>query len=326
MPDLEDQRGVSWLGDFLRDLAHGARLLRRNPTFTAVAVSTLALGIGATVSVFSVVDAWLFKPLAFPQPERLVVAFAARPERPAEPAVWLPYRAYVGWKARSRSFTSLSAAFVRNVTLTDAGEARTLLGLTVTPDFFQTFGVGPLVGRTLAEPDVTGPRAVVLSHGLWHRSFGGSTAVIGRAVTLSGVPHQIVGVMPRDFDTRLLDMRFEFWTTLRRDEPGYELDGVGPVAVIGRLGDGVSIDVAQAEVAAITRDVESAYPRNFNAFVVNLASLQADNSRTVRGTLLGILAAVGSLLLIAALNVGTLLLGRGLARIQCRCSAAISGL
>jgi hypothetical protein len=80
---------MSWLYDFLRDLAHGARLLRRHPTFTAVAVSTLALGIGATVSVFSVADAWLFKPLAFPQSEKLVVAFAARPERPAEPAVWL---------------------------------------------------------------------------------------------------------------------------------------------------------------------------------------------------------------------------------------------
>jgi hypothetical protein len=113
-----DQRGVSSVDDLVRDLVHGARLLRRNPGFTTIILATLAIAIGATVTVFSIVDAWLLRPLNFPEAEQLVIGFAARPERPSEPAVWLPYRAYLGWKDRSRSFASVSAAFVRDVTLT----------------------------------------------------------------------------------------------------------------------------------------------------------------------------------------------------------------
>src|SRR5262245_47288361 len=110
-----DERGISLLDDFVRDLRHAARLLRRHPGFAAVVTSTLAIAIGATLTVFSIVDAWLFRPLNFPEAWRLVVSFAARPERSDEPAVWLPYRVYLGWKERSQAFTSVSAAFVRDV-------------------------------------------------------------------------------------------------------------------------------------------------------------------------------------------------------------------
>src|ERR687891_2759387 len=117
--------------------------------FAAVVLATLGIAIGATVTVFSIVDAWLVKPLNFPDADRLVIAFAARPERPPEPAVWLPYRTYLGWKERSRSYTSISAAFVRDVTVTSGADAQTVLGLSVTPEFFETYGVAPLLGRTL---------------------------------------------------------------------------------------------------------------------------------------------------------------------------------
>ena len=307
---------MSLLNDFVRDLSHGARLLRRNPGFSTVVVATLAIAIGAAVTVFSIVDAWLFRPLNFPEAEHLAIAFAARPERPSEPAVWLPYRAFLGWKERSRSFASLSAAFPRDVTLTSASDARAVLGLSVSPEFFRTFGVGPLVGRALSESDVRGPRAVVLSYGLWQRQFGGSDSAIGTSITLSGVPYQLIGVMPRDFETRILDMRFEFWTLLMTGEAGYETGGAGPVALVGRLRNGVSIDAARSELAGITRETESGYPVNFNRFVVNLASLQADNTRTVRATLVTVSAAVVSLLLVAAMNVGALLLGHGLGRMR----------
>ena len=162
------------IDDFRRDLAHGARLLRRNPVFAAVVLGTLALAIAATVTVFSIVDAWLFRPLNFPQSDRLVIAFAATPDRPSEPAVWMPYRAYLGWKEQSRSFTSISAAFFNSVTVTTPSDARSVLGLVVSPEFFETLGVAPLLGRTLASSDVSGPRVVVLSHGFWLRDFGGS--------------------------------------------------------------------------------------------------------------------------------------------------------
>jgi predicted permease len=304
------------IDDFRRDMAHAVRLLRRNPGYAALVASTLAVAIAATVTVFSIVDAWLFKPLSFPQADRLVIAFAASPDRPSEPAVWMPYRAYLAWHERSRSFTSVSAAFFRNVTVTTPDDARTAMGLEVSPEFFETLGVRPLRGRALRSSDVTGPPVVVLSHGFWLREFAGAPAVVGTTITLSDVVHEVVGVMPRDFDVRILDRPegVEFWTPFRRDRPGYVPGGMGPVAIIGRLREGLSIQAAQSDVAQITRETEASYPINFSQFVVNLSSLQADNTRTVRSTLLTVSAAVACLLLIAAMNVGTLTLGRGMGR------------
>jgi predicted permease len=306
------------LDDFSRDAAHGARLLRRNPGFAAVIVSTLAVAIAATVTVFSIVDAWLFKPLNFPDANRLVIAFAAAPNTPSEPAVWLPYRAYLAWKEQSRSFESISAAFFRGVTITTPNDAREAVGLDVSPDFFRTLGVAPLLGRTLTEADLTGPPVAVLSYGLWLRQFAGSRDAIGTSILLSDVPHQVVGVMPRDFDVRILDRPegLEFWTPLKNNAAGYTAGGIGPVAIVGRLRGGLSIAAAQAEVARITRAIESSYQINFNQFVVNLTSLQADNARTIRSTLLTVSAAVVGLLLIAAMNVGALTLGRGIGRMR----------
>src|SRR5215467_9361639 len=263
MEECRDADRVQLLDDLVRDLNYAARTLRRNPAFTVVVLTTLAIAIGAVVTVFSIVDAWLLRPLNFPQPDRLVIAFAARPERPTEPAVWLPYRQYLGWKERSHSFQSVAAAFMRDVTLTMPGEAQALLGLNVTPEFFSTFRVGAFVGRTLGQEDVQGEHAVVLSYGLWQRQFGGSGDVIGSRIILSGIPYVVVGVMPPDFDTRVLDMRFEFWTLLKPGESGYTPGGVGPVAVIGRLRHGISAGVAQSELAPITREIESAFPINF---------------------------------------------------------------
>jgi predicted permease len=304
------------LDEFSRDLTYGIRLLRRNPGFAAVIVSTVAVAIAATVTVFSIVDAWLFRPLNFPGANRLVIAFAAAPDTPTEPAVWLPYRAYLGWKEQSRSFASISAAFFRGVTITTPNDARSSVGLDVSPEFFQTLGVSPLLGRALTESDVTGPPAVVLSHGLWLRQFAGSPDVIGSTIRLSDVPHQVVGVMPRDVDVRILDRPegLEFFTPLKNQTAGYTTGGMGPVAIVARLREGISIEAAQAEVARITRTIESGYQMNFNQFVVNLTSLQADNSRTIRSTLLTVSAAVFCLLLIAAMNVGALTLGRGIGR------------
>ncbi len=306
------------IDDFRRDLAHGGRLLRWNPGFAAVVLVTLTLALAATVTVFSIVDAWLFRPLNFPDPDRLVIAFGATPDRPSEPAVWMPYRAYLGWKEQSRSFASISAAFFNGVTVSTATDARSALGLEVSPDFFDTFGVPPVLGRTLQPSDVSGPRVVVLSHGFWLRQFGGSPSVVGTNLTLSDVPYEVVGVMPRAFDLRILDRPegLEFWTPFRAGDARYAAGTMSPVAIIGRLKNGLTIEAARSEVTAITRTIESGYQINFNQFVVNVSSLQDDNSRTVRATLLTVSAAVFCLLLIAAMNVGALTLGRGIGRMR----------
>lgn len=311
-----DARGMSVVDDFRRDVRHGVRLLWRNRGFALVVVSTVAVAIGAAVTAFSIADAWLFRPLGFPAADRLVVAFAAAPQRPTEPAVWLPFRAYESWRDTTRSLTSISGAFFQGATWRTATDARSIVGMRVTPEFFATFGVRPLHGRPLQASDAGGPRALVLSHGFWQQALGGSTAVLEAPITLSDVSYTVVGIMPEDFDVRLLDRPegAAFWTLLRPGDPGYDAGGIGPVALIGRLRDGVTLEAAQAEVAAITRRAEAAYPMNFNQFVVALSSLQADNTRSVRATLTTVLAAALCLLLIAAMNVGALLLGRGLGR------------
>src|SRR5262245_30931848 len=171
--------------DFLEDSRHGARLLRRNAGFAAVVLSTLTLAIAATVTVFSIVDAWLLRPLNFPRADRLVIAFGANPDRPSEPAVWLPYRAYLAWKEQSRSFSSISAAFFKGVTVTTPTDARSAVGLEVSPEFFETFGAQPFLGRGLRASDVSGAPVVVLTHGFWQRQLGGSLSVIGSSITLS---------------------------------------------------------------------------------------------------------------------------------------------
>ena len=222
--ECRDAVRLKFIEELSWDLKYGLRTLRRNPGFTAVVLTTLAIAIGSLVTVFSIVDAWLLKPLNFPNADRLVIAFAAQPDRPTEPAVWLPYRAYAGWKERSRSFDSISAAFPRDATLTTAADAESLLGLSVTPEFFRTFGIKAFLGRTLSQEDVTGPHTVVISYGLWQRQFGGSHDVIGTEITLSSVSHLIVGVMPQDFETRVLDMRFDFWTALRSGEGSYTVE------------------------------------------------------------------------------------------------------
>ena len=148
--ECRDVNRVIFIDELSQDLKYAARTLRRNPSFAAVVLMTLAIGIGAVVTVFSIVDAWLLRPLKFPDAHRIVIAFATQPDRPTEPAVWLPYRAYAGWKQRSSSFESISGAFPRDVTLTTAVDAQTVLGLSVTPEFFPTLALKHWsVGRSL---------------------------------------------------------------------------------------------------------------------------------------------------------------------------------
>jgi predicted permease len=302
---------------FVQDVRYAARVMRRSPVFTLIVVSTLALAIGATVTAFSITDAWLFRSLPFPEADRLVVGFAATPAKPSEPAVWVPYRAYLAFKDSARGFSSIAGAAFHQATWRTPSSARMLLGMRVTPEFFATFGVPPLRGRTLpASADDVLP-AMVISYGFWQRELGGAETALGSTVTLSDVVYTVVGIMPPDFDVRLLEQLegAAFWIPLGTGERGYEPGGIGPVAIIGRLNEGVPIDAARAEVVTLMRQTEAAYPDNVNnLYIASLNSLQADNARTVRATLLTVLAAALCVLLIASINVGTLLLGRGLAR------------
>jgi predicted permease len=304
--------------DSFRDARHGARLLRKSPGFSAVVISTLALAIGATVTVFSIVDAWLVRPLAFPQSEQLVVGFYSTRERPTEPAVFVLYRDYLRWKERSRSFDGLAAAFPRAYLLQTGREAATANGLVVTADFFDVLGTAPRLGRLPLPQEAAGASRVVLSYGFWQRQFGGSPSVLGTTIVLNGVSHEIAAVMPPDFEVRLLEQSrgFELWTFFQSDEPGYGPDGTGGVAVFGRLHQAVSIASAQSELLGIHAEGESRYPQGAASYGVLITSMQGDNTRTVRTTLVTVGGAVMCLLLAACMNVATLMLGRGFGRVR----------
>ena len=304
------------ISDLARDLRHALRIFRRAPAFTIVVVATLTLAIGASVTLFSILDSFLLRPLNFPHADRLTVSLYATRERPSEPAVFVLYRDYLAWQGRAQSFERLSAAFPRTWLVGGAGDPVTADGLVVTPEFFPTLGVAARLGRTLSEQDANRPATTVLSYGLWQRQFGGDAAAIGSRVILNGTPHEIVGVMPADFDVRLLEQArgFELWTLFRPGEAGYGPAGTGGVAVIGRLRDAATASDAQRELNALHHEAEGRFTPNAARFEVLLSSLQGDNTRTVRATLVTLGGAVASLLLVACLNVGTLTAGRGLAR------------
>jgi predicted permease len=311
---------MTFLSELTRDLQYGLRLLRRAPGFTAVVLTILAVAIGASVTVFSIVDAWLLRPLPFPDADRLVVGLAAQRDRPTEPAVFLFYRSYLGFKEQSQSFANVSAAFRRDYLVTGRGDASSVVGMAVSDEFFATMAVAPLVGRTLDSRDVGRAPVTVLSYGFWQQQFGGFPDVIGTIVTLNGEPHEIVGVMPAGFDVRMLEQPrgAQLWTLIKAGADGYDAAGTGPVALYARLRQDTALASAQAELNQLQQRLEAPFPESqrLSQFAVLLTRLQDDNTRTIRATLITVIVAVGCLLLIACMNVGTLVLGRGLARLQ----------
>jgi hypothetical protein len=183
----------------LNDLRHAARRLRRSPGFTALAVLTVGLGVGATTAMFSAVNGVLLKPLAYPEPDRLVMIRGARRAQPGIPSV-ISYPDYRDWRRESRSFETMAALRPATVTLAGPGAPERIEGGRVTSSFFQALRVAPARGQLfLEESDQPGSeRVAVLSDGLWRR-LGADPALVGRSLTLSGQPHTVVGILPRSF-------------------------------------------------------------------------------------------------------------------------------
>lgn len=313
--EVRDHVGLTYLDDLRRDIVHGMRVLARNAGFTAVALTTLGLAIGFGVATFAAIDAWLLKPLAFPAPDQLVVGLYATQERPAEPAMFVLHRDFDGWRGRTPSFSAMAGMFPREYLVDGRPQAQTADGLIVTGEFFSVLGVPPLLGRTLTASDATGAPVVVISDGLWDRRFARSPSALGSTLSLNGVSHEVVGIMPRGFEVRLLDhvRGFDLWTPLRETD---KAGGKGGVAILGRLRAAVSAEQGQRELAALHQETEASFTPNAARFPILLNSLQADYARLIRPTLLTCAAGVVALLLIAATTVGTLLIGLGMGRTQ----------
>jgi len=298
-----------------QDLRYGLRTLLKKPGFTAVAVITLALGIGANTAIFSVMNAILLRPLPYPKADQLVVLWAAAPERGASknPVSALDFD---DWRTQNRGFESLAAfpaSDTTGLTLTGQGMPEQLSTAYVSADFFALLGVNATLGRVLLPNDHEAGRnqVVVLSHGFWLRHFGANPDVVGKTLTLDGKGFRVVGVMPSKVDLPSSDT--DVWAPLSLIGPDRvpHVRGVRWLTVMGRLRSGVTIEQARAEMTTIVGRLESEYPdsnRGLNSITVK--PLQEHLVGNVRTAILVIFAAVGFVLLIACANIANLLLAR----------------
>src|SRR5262245_42193599 len=305
--------------DLARDVRLAARGLLRSPGYAAAAVVTLALSIGATSAIFSVVHAVLLRPLPIPDPDRLVVCWE-KGASPEQGVAELSYRNVRDWSEGMRGFARLAGFGSSNwakVLDSQSGEPARLWYAAVTASFFDTLGVPPLLGRALRPEDDVAHAApvVVLNHGTWVRRFGGDPGIVGRTIRLDGAPHTVVGVMPRGFD---FPKGAEFWAPVVPELVASAdlwhtdaLTNVGVLFAIARLKDGVEAGPAAQELEALARRLaegEKAPPR-FGASVV-VTPFVAYLLGPARLALWCLFAAVGVLLLIACANVSGLLLTR----------------
>ena len=305
------------IGDPIKDLRYGLRLLARSPGFTAVAVITLALGIGANAAIFSVINAVLLQPLPFPEPDRLALVFGSEP-RQDWPQLPLSQPNFNDIRQQSRSFDSMASWTFTRFNLTGSDEPEEIQSAIVNASFFPTLGVKPALGRDfLPEEDRPGSAPVVmLSDSLWRRRFGGNASVLGSAVNLDGRSYEVIGVLPEGFQFANFPKQTELWIPFGLDpfDGRKYARGNSSLLAIGRLARGVTLDQAQAELSTISARLTSDHPETSRNWSARLNPLREQAVQSSRAALLVLLGAVGFVMLIACANVANLLLARGSTR------------
>jgi len=296
-----------------QDLRYAIRSYARTPVFTSAVLTTLALGIGASTAIFSMVNAIVLRPLPLNDPDRLVWATETNPKGNAISLSWLNY---LDWRERSRSLEALAASRDEAQTLTGTDRAQRLRARRVTSNFFKVVGVSPAIGRAFTDADdrAGGEPTVILSNEFWRTQFAADPSVLGRSLTLNAIPCTIIGVLPRGFQyLRPYDVFVSVapvsgtpMLQLRGNHNGFN--------AVGRLKPGISVATAEAELQGIAADLEREYPGTNTGIRAHTELLASRLVSEIRLTLLALLGAVGFLLLIACVNVANLLIARGASR------------
>src|SRR6266851_5057823 len=304
------------LDRLMQDLRFGVRMITKSSGFAAVAILTMALGIGANTALFSVVNGVLLNPLPYPEPEQLVTLHESKPNFEAGSISFPNFR---DWRKQNTTFSMMGVSRGYSFNLTAAGEAEQVRAQLVSTDFLPMLGVKPVIGRLFeeGEDEFGASPIVIISEGFWNRRFASARDVLGKGLTLDGRSYSIVGVVPANFNLKVgvfqasdLYVPIGQWTN-----PALHLRMAGlGIHGIGRLKPGVTIQQARADMARVTGHLAEAYPDADKGIGATLIPLKEQMVGDVRRLLLVLLAAVGFVLLIACVNVANLLMARSMGR------------
>jgi len=304
---------VAWLKRFLQDVRFGVRTLSKRPQFTIAAILILALGIGASTVIFSVVQGAVLAPLPYREPQQLVWLAESRPNVERLDVSWPDFQ---DWQGQTRSFTSMACVAPFEFNLTSPGIAQPVTGFAVSSGFFRTLGIPLFIGRdfSLSDDQRHGAPEAILSYRFWQERFGSNQQVIGKSIILNGANYNVIGVLPKGF-------RFwsaaDMYTSLIETYPKVYADRtLHALSAIGRLAPGFSLVQGQEELASVQSKLDRSYPTDDRSLGIRIDALKNILVGDTRGTLLLLLGAVGVVLLIACANVANLLLVRAMERAQ----------
>src|SRR6516225_4173658 len=296
----------------LQDVRYALRQLRKSPGFAITAILILTIGIGASTAIFGFVDAALIRPLPYTEPGRLVDVAESG-------GIWprsnLSYANFLDWKKLNQVFSSFDAYNQYGYLLRTESGSEPVSAVQVSSGFFRTLGVTPILGRDFhdGEDQVQAPKTAILSYSTWQKRYGARKDVVGETVTLSGIQHTIIGVLPESFQFAPQGDS-EFWTTLRAEGFCNTHRDCHNLFAIARLKDGVTLDVALANMKSVARQLEIQYPADNKGQTAWVNPLSETFVKDVRPILLALLGGAGLLLVIASINVSSLLLVRSESR------------